>query len=143
MSQSQSRPAPLDVRAGPCPPPFVCSWSYRGADAASVVWVQGELDIATTPELIRTLRDAQVHAELLVLDLRELAFMDCSAAHAIVDASIHARQLGRRLVVLPVPPDLKGVWALIERFADVEIGDAALVEVPAQAEAATATYVAA
>ena len=41
-----------------------------------------------------------MQAQLVVLDLRELAFMDSSGVHAIVNASIRARQVGRRLVLL-------------------------------------------
>ena len=74
-----------------------------GLDGA---WVRvaGALDLAATPRLERTLRDSQSQARLVVLDLRELAFMDCSGAHAIVNARSAARQLGRRLVPLRGPP---------------------------------------
>jgi hypothetical protein len=62
--------------------------------------------------------------------------MDCSAVHAIVDASIHARELGRRLVVLRVPPDLDRIWTLIERRDDAEVGDASFLDRPGHVVAA-------
>ena len=56
--------------------------------------------------------------------MRELAFMDSSGVHAIVNASARARQLGRRLVVLRGPPDVDRVFSLTGNSADVENGDA-------------------
>lgn len=84
-------------RADILPPAFVRSRTNVVSTLA------GALDLATTPQLERTLRDSQSQARLVVLDLRELAFMDCSGAHAIVNASISARQLGRRLILLRGP----------------------------------------
>ena len=76
-------------------PAFVCSHTNSGRDAA---WlhVAGELDIATTPQLAQTLRDAEPHARLIALDLGDVTFMDCSGVHVIVDASRRARDVGRR-----------------------------------------------
>jgi anti-sigma B factor antagonist len=101
--------------------PFACSWTSGGRNA---VWVHlaGELDIATTPQLERTLHDPQSQAELVVLDLRELAFMDTSGMHAIVSAGIHARRVGRRLIVLRGPPDVDRIFALTGSSDDVENG---------------------
>jgi anti-anti-sigma factor len=45
------------------------------------VQVVGELDIETTPQLEQTLSEPR--AQLVVLDLRELAFMDSSGADAV------------------------------------------------------------
>jgi anti-anti-sigma factor len=78
---------------------LVCSWTDDGPDAA---WVHasGELGIATVPQLVRILRLSQLRARLVVLDLRELELIDSSGVHAIVNASIRARRLGGRLVLL-------------------------------------------
>ncbi len=118
--------------AVPLPPAFVCSWTDAGLDAAWV-HVAGELDIATTPQLERTLRERESQARLVVLDLRELAFMDCSAVHAIVNASIRARRDGRRLVLLRAPANVDRVFALTGSSADVEIGDVDSFQPPVQA----------
>ena len=85
-------PDSLAGRADVVPPAFECSWSDGGLDAA---WVHlaGELDIATTPQLQSTLRESQLHARLVVLDLRELAFLDSSGVHAMIAASARAREL--------------------------------------------------
>ena len=109
-------------RADILPPAFVCSRTNVGLDAT---WVHlaGALDLATTPQLERTLRDSQSQARLVVLDLRELAFMDCSGAHAIVNASISARQLGRRLILLRGPPNVDRVFTLTGSTGAVESAD--------------------
>jgi anti-sigma B factor antagonist len=104
-------------------PAFACSWRQGGLDAGSVD-VSGELDIATTPQLERMLRERQIQTPLVVLDLRGLAFMDCSGVRAIVDASIRARKVGRRLVVLRGRGVIDRMLALTGSFQDVEISDA-------------------
>jgi anti-anti-sigma factor len=95
-----------------------------------VAWVHvaGELDIATTPRLERTLREA--HAWLIVLDLRELAFIDSAGAHVVVGASILARQAGRRLVLLCGRSDVDRVLRLTGKYEEVEIGDAGSIVPP-------------
>jgi anti-sigma B factor antagonist len=112
----------LAGRADVVPPAFVCSRTSGGLDAAWV-HVAGALDIATTPQLARALRDVRSQARLVVLDLRELAFMDCCGAHAIVNASISARQLGGRLVLLRGRPNVDRVFTLTGSSDAVEIAD--------------------
>jgi anti-sigma B factor antagonist len=109
-------------RAKASGPAFVCSWSDGGLDAA---WVHlgGELDVATVPQLEYTLGDPQLQARLLVLDLRELAFIDGAGVRAIVNASIRARQLGRRLVLLRGNRNVNRMFTLTGSSDDLEIGD--------------------
>jgi anti-anti-sigma factor len=85
----------------PVQPALVRSSTGGGADAA---WVRvtGRLDLAAVPQLVRTLRQTQLRARLVVLDLRELQLLDSSGVHVIVNASIRARRLGGRLVLLRV-----------------------------------------
>ena len=101
---------------------FVCSCTDGGLDAAWV-HVAGELDIATAPQLERTLRETQQQARLVLLDLRELTFMDSAGVHTIVNASIDARRLGRRVVLLRGPPNVDRMFALTGSSDAVEIGD--------------------
>jgi anti-sigma B factor antagonist len=102
------------------PPGFVCSWTEDGLDAA---WVRvaGELDLATVPQLERSLGEPQLQARLVVLDLRELAFMDSAGVHAIVNASIRARHVGGRLVLLRGPANVDRVFRLAGSSDDLEI----------------------
>jgi anti-sigma B factor antagonist len=99
---------------------------------AAWVHVAGVLDIATTPQLERTLRDRQLHAWLIVLDLRALAFIDSSGVHAIVNASIRARQDGRPLVLLRGSANVDRVFTLTGSGDEVVTGDLGPVELPVQ-----------
>jgi anti-anti-sigma factor len=121
---SPSRRACTDVA-----PALTCSSTYGGLDAA---WVHlaGALYIATAPVLERTLRESQEHARLVVLDLRELTFMDCSGVHPILDASRRARCIGHRLVLVRGRPDVYRVLALTGSAADIEIADLEPVQPP-------------
>jgi anti-anti-sigma factor len=118
-------------RRGILPPAFECSWTNGGLEAA---WVHlaGELDIATTPQLERALHEPELQARLVVLDLRELAFLDTSGVHAIVDASIRARQAGHRLLLLRGRPGVDRVFTLTRSSAAVN-GDIHPVEPSVQA----------
>ena len=100
--------------------PFVCS-SSRGSLDSEWVHVAGALDIATTPQLETSLHES--HARLVVLDLRDLGFIDCSGVRTIVDASISARREGRRLVLVRGIPDVDRVFALTGNGDEVEIGE--------------------
>ena len=110
--------------------PFVCSSTGGGLDAAWV-HVAGALDIATSPELDRALRESP--ARLVVLDLRDLAFMDCAGVHTILAASASARRDGRRLILLRGTPNVDRVFALTGTEDDVELGDLDLLEPPVEA----------
>jgi anti-sigma B factor antagonist len=126
---------PLDTLAGRANallPRFECTWSEGGLNAA---WIHltGELDVDTTPQLEQTLSDPDSQAGLIVVDMREVAFMDSSGVHAIVNASARARQRGRRLVVLRGPPDVDRVFSLTGNGADVENGDVEPLEPSVQA----------
>ncbi|MEO8690270.1 MAG: STAS domain-containing protein [Solirubrobacteraceae bacterium] len=100
--------------------PFVCSSTGGGLDA-TWVHVAGALDLATSPQLQRLLDEAS--ARLVVLDLRDLAFMDSSGVHTIVDASVRARRDGRRLILLRGTRDVDRVFTLTGTSGVVEIGD--------------------
>jgi anti-sigma B factor antagonist len=122
MPDKRFLPVKVGGRADVLPPAFVCSWTNGSVDSARV-HVEGELDIATTPQLQKTLLEPQLQAQLVVLDLRELAFLDNSGVHAIVNASISARQVGRRLVLLRGGLDVDRVFTLTGSAGDVEIVD--------------------
>ncbi len=113
------------------PSAFVCSCWESGGDAAWV-WVEGELDIASAPRLEQTLRWAQTRARLVVLDLRQLTFIDSSGVHVIVPVSIRARRAGRRLIVVRGPSQVDRILALTGASDVIEIRDFDSVEPPGQ-----------
>jgi anti-sigma B factor antagonist len=79
--------------------PFACDWGPEGIEAASVR-VSGELDLATAPRLEQTLREALARARLVVLNMREVSFMDSTGLHVILNASGQAQEMGARLVIV-------------------------------------------
>jgi anti-sigma B factor antagonist len=120
------------ARADARPHAFACTATHGGLDAAWV-HVVGELDIATAPELARTLHECQQLAHLTVLDLRELAFMDSAGVHTIVNASLRARKDGRRLVLVRGRPEIYRMFTLTGSTAQVDIGDPDPVKPPVPA----------
>jgi anti-anti-sigma factor len=82
--------------------PFECNLIRAGVRAAWV-GVTGELDLVTSPQLERTLRAAQLHSRLIVLDTREVSFVDCSGVHVILAANAGADWGVSRLILVPGP----------------------------------------
>jgi anti-sigma B factor antagonist len=125
--------APLSVhRAVGALPRFSCTLRDGGLDAA---WVRaaGELDIATAPQLKQTLRQAEAGARRVVLDLRELTFMDSCGVHVIVDASTRARAAGNRLVLVRGPSQVDRLLVLSKAADVLEIVDLDPAQPPVQA----------
>jgi anti-sigma B factor antagonist len=73
----------------------------RSIGAATVLILTGELDLVSGPRLAEALRRVEdSDAELLVLDLRELEFMDSTGLHLLVKAQQMAERSGRRLALV-------------------------------------------
>jgi anti-anti-sigma factor len=100
--------APLGLRA---PPLFTCARGEAPAGAARVRPI-GELDLATAWWLERALFDADAETGRVVLDLRDLTFLDCSGIRVILGAAQRARRAGHRLTVVPGPAHVNRVFAL-------------------------------
>ncbi|MDP9346796.1 MAG: STAS domain-containing protein [Actinomycetota bacterium] len=73
----------------------------------------GELDISTAPMFSEALRHAQAHADLIVLDLAQLEFMDASGARLLADASRRARWNGGRMLLQAVPDRVDRLLRLV------------------------------
>jgi anti-anti-sigma factor len=104
------------------PPSFVCAWR---AGRYGAIWVDlaGELDLAASAELARTLRETQARSTLVVLDLRKLTFMDIAGARVIIDAGIGARKVARGLIVARGPMQVDMVFTLTGTSEQVELFD--------------------
>lgn len=114
------------------PPAEFVSSPIEADHGAVCVRASGELDIATTPRLERTLREAL--PGLVVLDLRCLEFIDSAGVHGILNETIAAQQDGHRLVVLQGPPTVHRIFTLTRSLDGIEIGDPELLG-PADAQA--------
>jgi len=86
------------------------SWIDNDPDSGCL-HVVGELDIASAPQLQLALRQALERSRLVVLDLRDLTFIDSSGVHVIVGAVNRAREIGRRLVVVRGYPIVDRMFA--------------------------------
>jgi anti-sigma B factor antagonist len=106
----------------------------RRLEHGVLVAVAGEVDIATAPVLERDLRQAQQTAGVVVLDLAEVSFMDCSGLGAILSANRHAREHHGRLVVVGAARQTR---RLVELTGAVD--QLALVDAPVGALGAAAT----
>lgn len=70
----------------------------RVAGDAHVISVSGELDLASSPRLEEELERASGSgAHLVIVDLRELEFMDSTGLSVLVKAHQKAEQQGKRL----------------------------------------------
>lgn len=69
-------------------------------DDGTRIRVRGELDIASAPRLEQELRALGGSATVL-LDLREVTFLDSSGLRAVIVGSREAADAGRRLIVVP------------------------------------------
>ena len=101
---------------------FVCTWR-EGWQHAAWVHVTGKLGPLGGPVLERTLRRAEHDARVVILDLRELTFIDISGVQIVVFADIRARRAGRRLLVARGPVQVDGVFALTGASEILHIGD--------------------
>ena len=113
-------PAPIPPAAN-----FHCELQHDGHHAAWVT-LDGELDLATVPELASRLEEALGSTRLLVVDLRQLTFMDSSGLSVLLEAHQTARRSGSRLVLVRGPAQvtrLFDITGLSERFefADVPV----------------------
>jgi anti-anti-sigma factor len=79
--------------------PFEVAIEQRGT--AVHVGLIGELDISTATRLEDDLRRIEAdRPELIVLDLKRLAFMDSTGLRLLITADARAREDGRRLAIV-------------------------------------------
>jgi anti-sigma B factor antagonist len=102
--------------------PFACTLE-TGDVGPAVVRVAGELDLSTASWLEQALRRAESRAQLVVLDLRQLTFMDSCGAHLIVDASTRARRAKCRLMLVRGPAQVDRLFSLCGASDVLEIVD--------------------
>lgn len=85
----------------------------RSADDATVISLGGELDLASSPALEEELeRVAQSGSKLVVVDLRNLEFMDSTGLSVLVRAHQRAEENGRRLGLVNGSPQVQRLLTL-------------------------------
>jgi anti-anti-sigma factor len=88
------------------------------------VRLSGELDISTAPKVEDELARVEPNRpDLIVLDLRNLAFMDSTGLRLLIAADTRARQQGRRLTIVKGPEPVQRVFRITRLEERLEIVD--------------------
>jgi anti-sigma B factor antagonist len=89
------------------------SVDVQDGEQAVLIGVSGELDLASSPELERELeRGTASEAELLIIDLRKLEFMDSTGLSVLVRAHQKATQSGKRFAIVKGPQQVERLLSL-------------------------------
>ena len=75
--------------------------------------MRGEVDLATVGALRSELTGALGRAEKVVLDLREVTFMDTQGLAAVIEAQQASAESGTRLVVVRAPETVHRLFDMI------------------------------
>jgi anti-anti-sigma factor len=85
----------------------------RSQRQTTIIAVSGELDLASSPALQEELdRASASDAEMLIIDLRELDFMDSTGLSVLVRAHQRAEEQGRRLAMVKGPQQVQRLLSL-------------------------------
>jgi anti-anti-sigma factor len=105
--------------------------SERRGDTV-LVRLSGELDISSAPKVEDALARVEPdRPDLIVLDLRDLAFMDSTGLRLLIAADTRARQQSRRLAIVKGPEPVQRVFRITRLEERLEIVD----DVPADTAA--------
>src|SRR6478736_7155892 len=94
------------------------SISISDRDGRAVVVIRGELDLATAPDLEAALQERLDAGQDVVVDLRELDFMDSTGLRVLVAAHARARTDGTRFAI--TRPKEGGAVARILTIAGID-----------------------
>jgi anti-anti-sigma factor len=86
--------------------------------------LSGELDLASVQAFEDELRRVEADRPATILvDLGQLGFMDSSGLRALVMADERAHAVGRRLAVIPGPPQVRRVFEITKLDERLELVD--------------------
>lgn len=85
---------------------LVARFEEKTGDGGVVLSVAGEVDLAVVDELVATVRSCLERADDVLLDLRDVSFIDSSGLGALVLARNEAAAAGRSLALVHVPASL-------------------------------------
>lgn len=84
--------------------------------------LSGELDLSSATQIEEVLKDIEeAGPQVLVLDLRDLTFMDSTGLRVMVSADARARDASRRLVIVQGPETVHRVFRITGLDAHLEI----------------------
>jgi anti-anti-sigma factor len=101
------------------------SFDIENGERAMRIALKGELDISSAGRVEEQLGNLQgKRPELLVLDLRELEFMDSTGLRLIVRADEAARASGTRFVIVRGPEQVQRVFEIVGLDSRLDMADA-------------------
>jgi anti-anti-sigma factor len=88
------------------------------------VVLTGELDIASTPQFERQLATAEAQgAEVLIVDLRGVEFVDSTGLRALISADERARSGSRRMIIVRGPGAVERLLTITHLDQRLELVD--------------------
>ena len=105
------------------PPAFKIDTTESGGRVE--IAIEGELDLATAPQLQAEFQrvDELEGVELVIVDLRNLAFLDSTGLEAIVKLEARSRAKGTELVVVRGPRAVERLFAVMQLDQKLRIVD--------------------
>jgi anti-sigma B factor antagonist len=97
--------------------------SRETSGGALTVALSGELDVATVAQACEPLESAARARSLVVLDLRELAFVDSSGLHMVATLAERIRARGGRLVIVRGPRAVQRAFELVGMDETLDLVD--------------------
>jgi len=95
--------------------------SFRDVGASRIVDVDGDVDLATSPDLRRTLFEALPVVGKLVLNLSAIRYIDSSGIATLIEVLNRSHQLKKQFVLFGLSPAVQDVFRLthVVRVFDV------------------------
>jgi anti-sigma B factor antagonist len=90
------------------------SVAVRQSERSTVLSVEGELDLASSGQLEDAIRRLGGDAELLVIDLEKLRFIDMAGLRVLLAAHQEAARAGRRVVLANVRDPIRRTLTLAQ-----------------------------
>ena len=82
-------------------------------DGMAVVGLSGELDLGTSPDLhAELIRLIETAPQKIILDMRELAYIDSSGVGTLVDAHRRLKKKGGRVVLVGLQQRVRSVFEI-------------------------------
>ena len=89
------------------------SISSRRLDRGILVAIEGDVDLATASIVEDELRRAERSEALVVVDLRDISFMDSTGIRMLISADRRMREQGGLLQITHVPPQVHRLFELV------------------------------
>ena len=86
---------------------------------ATVLAIQGEIDLADARELAHQLLGAEVSGGPIIVDLSRVEFMDCSALGTLLEVSLRCKENGCQLSLRRGPRHVQRIFEVtgtLDRF---------------------------